>query len=246
MMDLLVITRKIKAIPGISPLYQSIKSVTLFRYLYFLLNYLTRPKPSNNINKQINSWKAECQETELRTFFTWGGYTAEKEAQYLLFRDKLILASMDKTVVEIGSYDGNWTKEIMNAKNIICVDLFPEGFEKVKQRVKTEDLKKVSFYHTKGNELNGIKEESIDLVFSVDSLVRAPRKALYAYFQEIHRILKKDGKAMLHIALITDTSSLIGNFTCFFKIELYFLLRKFKTIKFEKVLPHGVILVLEK
>ena len=56
----------------------------------------------------------------------------------------------------------------------------------------------VSFHLNDGKSLEFAADNSVDFVFSMDSLIHADEIALKAYIMEIHRILTKDGVAFLH------------------------------------------------
>lgn len=100
-------------------------------------------------------------------------------------------------VVEIGSYGGKWTQYMTGAGRVTCVDLFEESFEFLKKRL--EGKCTLEFYKTSGDELKGIASDSADLVFSMDSFVRMPPRAVQGYFFEIFRVLKNGGKVLIHL-----------------------------------------------
>lgn len=100
-------------------------------------------------------------------------------------------------VVEIGSYGGKWTQYMTAAGQVTCVDLFEESFEFLKRRL--QGKMRLAFYKTSGDELTGISSDSADLVFSMDSFVRMPPRAVRGYFLEIFRVLKIGGKALIHL-----------------------------------------------
>lgn len=100
-------------------------------------------------------------------------------------------------VVEIGSYGGKWTQYMEKAGQVTCVDLFEDSFDFLKERIGPKI--NLRFYKTRGDELAGIATESVDLVFSMDTFVRIPTDSIQKYFFEMFRILKKDGKVLVHL-----------------------------------------------
>ena len=70
---------------------------------------------------------------------------------------------------------------MLHAKKIICVDINEYFIDYIKSNFPKEALRKFSFYVSSGNDLNGVKDCSCDLVFSMDSLVRVEKKFIYNY-----------------------------------------------------------------
>ena len=62
-------------------------------------------------------------------------------------------------------------------------------------------------YKTKGFELDGIDNKSIDFIFSMDTLVRVNKKFLNSYFDHFNRVLKSDGKMLIHLPCVSSTFS---------------------------------------
>jgi SAM-dependent methyltransferase len=100
-------------------------------------------------------------------------------------------------VLEIGSYSGKWTQHMSQARLVICVDLFEASFDFLKKRV--GDRVNLEFYKTRGDELRGIAGHSIDLVFTMDTLMRIPRRAIRRYLTEIFRVLAPGGSFIVHL-----------------------------------------------
>ena len=93
-----------------------------------------------------------------------------------------------KDVIDLGCLDGKWSIE--HAKyfhKVHCVDLTDELKSVLVTKLKD---KMGSFYKTSGNELNGFEKKSVDLIFSMDSLVRCPLSDIKIYFKEFFRILR--------------------------------------------------------
>lgn len=116
----------------------------------------------------------------------------------------------DKTVLDLGCFDGKWTRWMVSASKIVCVDLAPDGFDKFSKDLEHND---VIFYQTSGCELSGIKSESVDFIFSLDSLVRSEIGIIESYIFEFKRILSADGKMCVHFPLSTQHLSWEHGFT---------------------------------
>lgn len=135
--------------------------------------------------------------------FDWGNPEAPDDyyGNYRQVLDWLKAAiSNDSHVVEIGSYGGKWTQYMGAANKIICVDLFEESFDFLRERL--DSRLPLSFYKTRGDELLGIPTQSVDLVFSMDSFVRIPKQSIQKYFREMYRVLKEGGKVLVHLPCV--------------------------------------------
>ena len=102
---------------------------------------------------------------------------------------------------------------MLHAKKIICVDINEYFIDYIKSNFPKEALRKFSFYVSSGNDLNGVKDCSCDLVFSMDSLVRVEKKFIYNYFKEMYRVLKDNGEVIIHLPNIDVKGSKDRNFT---------------------------------
>ena len=103
------------------------------------------------------------------------------------------------TTVDLGALNGKWTELLFEyTDKIICVDLFDSCFKNIKQRHPNNNLE---FYVTRGDELDGIDSESVDLVFSIDTLTRALPLVVQNYIKEASRVLKPKGKAIFNVGI---------------------------------------------
>jgi len=221
----------------------------LIYYRYFPKSYTqTKKYKTNNSVFQRQNWSASFNshsnvEYELKQSFLWGDIGNKKELTLKyneLLKKILSYSHPHATVLELGAYDGMWTQYFLSAEKIICVDLFENGLEKIKERCHSD---KIQFYCTEGNELRGIMAQSVDLVFTVDSLMRASENDITCYFNEFLRVLKKGGVAVLHLPCLESPMSMGLCFT-------YLTLKDIKRLcsalfsKYEihfNILPHGVI-----
>lgn len=101
------------------------------------------------------------------------------------------------TVVEIGPGGGRWTRYLLRANRIICVDINPEFFEALKTTFPTASLE---FYQPRGCELDGIAEDSVDFVFTFGTFVHIEPKDIAEYLVDIRRVLKPGGVAVVQYA----------------------------------------------
>ena len=99
-------------------------------------------------------------------------------------------------VLEIGPGGGRWTKYLLDAKEIIVVELNPEFFSYLQERFK-DCLSKFRFYHTSGYELDGIEANSVDVIFTFVTFVHIEPDGIYSYLGHINRVLKPSAIAII-------------------------------------------------
>lgn len=101
------------------------------------------------------------------------------------------------TVLEIACGYGRWTQFLKNmCRNLKVIDLSDECIQACKKRF--SDASNIDYHLNDGKSLEMIASDSIDFVFSFDSLVHANETVMKAYISQLHRILKPDGAAFLH------------------------------------------------
>lgn len=174
----------------------------------------------NSIKVQKHLWAKIINEYKDDLYsYNWGDPTSSEArniqgellGDYKKILNSYILPNIkDKTVLDLGCFDGKWTRWMVGASKIICVDLAIDGFDKFSKSLEHPD---VSFYQTLGYELNGIKSGSVDFIFSMDSLVRSEIGIIESYIFEFKRILSMDGKMCIHFPLSTKPLSHEYGFT---------------------------------
>jgi Methyltransferase domain len=101
------------------------------------------------------------------------------------------------TVLEIAPGHGRWTKYLLDlCDEYVGVDLTPACIDHCQQRFR--DVEKATFAVNDGRSLAAVSDRSVDLAFSVDSLVHAEADVLAAYLCELEAKLTDDGVAFLH------------------------------------------------
>ncbi len=135
----------------------------------------------------------------------------------------------------------------MGGGKVICVDINSTFIECVKNRF-PNSIEKLKFYVSSGNELSGIADSSVNLVFSMDTLVRVEKKYIIDYFSEIKRVLKQDGEAILHLPNNDLPESSINGFTVLVTKEIETLANQyFSTFNIDsQVIKHGSMLYAKK
>lgn len=101
------------------------------------------------------------------------------------------------TALEIAPGYGRWThflKEVCD--DLTVIDISEKCIDACKQRF--ADCSHIRYFANDGKSLQGVEDNSIDFVFSFDSLVHAEDVVVAAYVAEISRVLSKDGVAFIH------------------------------------------------
>lgn len=124
----------------------------------------------------------------------WGG--AEDQWQAML-RPRLHRFLPAAQIVEIAPGFGRWTRFLAaECDALVGIDLSPRCVEACRARF--ADQPHLEFRTNDGATLVGVADESVDLVFSFDSLVHVELDVLSAYLREVRRTLRPGGVAFLH------------------------------------------------
>lgn len=182
--------------------------------------------------------------------YAWGDPEKSDDplGNYLSIKRKLeSLITPQSTVLELGTLNGKWTRYLLNAKHVICVDINTEFPKWISERY-SKYLAKISFYITQGNELAGIAENSVDFVFSIDTLVRVEKESIQAYLYEIKRVLQPKGIAILHLPNSDIEGSKQRGFIPLCTQEISEMTKNlFNTTRIDSLtLKHGSLVILEK
>ncbi|MCD4668649.1 MAG: class I SAM-dependent methyltransferase [Sulfurimonas sp.] len=151
---------------------------------------------------QLKSYIEQNQDLDKEEYgYSWGDPENQNDTlgNYLSINNKLqSKINSQTTILELGTLGGKWTKYMLNAKKIICVDINDVFIKAINHRYSTH-LDKFEFYISDGDELSGIKSNSVDLVFCIDTLVRVEKNAIFNYLKEISRVLSEKGEAIIHL-----------------------------------------------
>jgi len=154
--------------------------------------------PTVRWNKKWNNgcfWEKDGDEWDNQAVFCNQPYNKWKKSIVENFIYKNI--DKDSNVLEIAPGHGRWTEFILKkAGNLILCDLNSKCIEICK--MKFYNFKNISYYVNDGKNLNFIKDNSIDFIWSYDSFVHMEKDVIEAYFKEFSRILKVGGKAIIH------------------------------------------------
>jgi len=102
-----------------------------------------------------------------------------------------------ENILEIACGHGRWTQFLKDlCSQLTVVDLSEQCIDACKERF--SESKNITYHVNDGQSLAMIPDNSVDFVFSFDSLVHADESVISSYLSEISRILTKKGSAFIH------------------------------------------------
>jgi SAM-dependent methyltransferase len=100
-------------------------------------------------------------------------------------------------ILEIAPGFGRWTQFLKaQCHSLIAVDISEKCIEHCKTRFAADNH--IQFHVNDGTSLDAVPDNSVDFIFSFDSLVHAERDVIRAYLVQVARKLKPDGVGFLH------------------------------------------------
>jgi len=101
------------------------------------------------------------------------------------------------TILEIAPGFGRWTHYLRDfCDHLLLVEKSEQCFNACRQRF--GDDPRINVYHNDGQSLAMIPDESVDFVFSFDSLVHVRREFIESYLKQLGTKLKKGGRGFFH------------------------------------------------
>lgn len=101
------------------------------------------------------------------------------------------------TILEIAPGFGRWTQFLKDySRHLIGVDLVQECIAACRQRFSSTE--NVEFFVNDGRSLAMIPDNTVDFVFSFDSLVHVEADVMQAYISQLAQKLSADGVAFIH------------------------------------------------
>ena len=224
--------------------------------LFFYHNIKKHILENKTFNLYNSNWfqkkwvKRTLKKKSLEYSYSWGNpdKNDDKFGNYLKIKNDYLIPNIkDKIVLELGCLDGKWSQFIVpNARETILVDLDKSITPMLNKRLGNSNY---FFYETKGYELKGIKDNSVDFIFSMDTLVRVRKNFIKKYFSEFNRVLRKDGMLLLHLPCNTSEMSVKRGFTDLSQSEISGFLKRenFQNFKFDfTIINHGVLIICNK
>ena len=149
-------------------------------------------------------WKNDGEEWSA----TWGGSESQWFGAILPRIHSYIPTG---TILELAPGFGRWTNYLKNyCEHLIIVDLSETCISACRQRFASDSH--ITYHVNDGESLAIVPDNSIDFVFSFDSLVHAEADVIQAYLNQLPRKLKPNGVGFLH-------HSNIGEYRRYFSIS---------------------------
>lgn len=198
--------------------------------------------PSIEANRKIwgrdYDWSGSGEEWST----AWGGSMWH---WYWTIRPRLFDLLPAENVVEIAPGYGRWTEYLRReAENLVGIDLSPRCVQACRERFAA--YPGLQFRETDGSTLTGVEDDSIDFVFSFDSLVHVEADAVEGYVGEIRRVLRPTGAAILHHSNLLALDSLEGQDhgrarTVSGELMLEMAERHGLTVSYQELIPWGAV-----
>lgn len=144
-----------------------------------------------------------------------------KESQYFELAEKsfdrhwnyyiepIIGSNSFGTVIDLAVGHGRNTEKLRHrSKQVIGVDINQECIDVCRKRF--QNSSNVDLLRTDGVQLDGISDDSIDLVFCFDAMVHFEPEVIEAYVCEFARVLRQGGLGLVHHS--NWTNALAGDF----------------------------------
>lgn len=131
----------------------------------------------------------------------WSNEFGGSNSQWFnIIRPRLNKCLPSRTVLEIACGWGRWTKFLLNeTQEYFGFDISKPGIESCQNRYLFEvSNNKANFYLNDGKSLSQIQDNSIDFIFSFDSLVHVNMDAIESYLTEAQRVLTDKGRMFIH------------------------------------------------
>ena len=103
----------------------------------------------------------------------------------------------EATIVEIGPGGGRWTRYMVDAKRIYCVDYHQELLTEVTANFKSAPITPIK---NNGDDFPGIDDASIDFLFSFGVFVHLDLDIIDRYLANMKRLLKPGASVVLQYA----------------------------------------------
>jgi SAM-dependent methyltransferase len=152
----------------------------------------------NTLDKNLEQWTKFDWEGTGQRGDRWSGGFGSPEAQWYFSIYPRIHGLLPATAIcEIAPGFGRWTQFLLQySESLVALDLVERCVLACRKRFEHDS--RASFVLNDGLHLIGVVDESIDFVFSMDSLVHCDRLVVESYIAEALRVLKPNGVAFFH------------------------------------------------
>ncbi|MEQ5807385.1 class I SAM-dependent methyltransferase [Alteromonas sp. NFXS44] len=121
----------------------------------------------------------------------WGNPHENKLLIELVEKHIVPFLNSDTCVLEIGCGGGRWTQFFLDCKEVYCVDLNHEMLDYTKERF--PGASNLNFIKTNGSDIAGVRNESVDFLFTFGTFVHLDFAIIQSYMENIKPLMKDGG-----------------------------------------------------
>jgi SAM-dependent methyltransferase len=149
-----------------------------------------------SIEQNLEGWNQTCPWTEHGD--EWSGAFGNTEAMWwFALLPRLHRYVPADSILEIAPGHGRWTQYLrFLCKSLVIVDLSENCIAACRKRF--ENASNITYMVNDGLSFDTVPDNSLDLIFSFDSLVHCEKDVIAAYLKETVRTLKPDGVGFFH------------------------------------------------
>jgi SAM-dependent methyltransferase len=168
------------------------------------------PHVLENVNENLLTWDQKYAWP--KDGDEWGGQAALCGVPYPEWKESLVQhlliphITKQAHVLEIAPGHGRWTEFLITlAGHVMVVDLSASCLDFCRNRFQAHS--NIDYVLTTGDRLPRCAEGWIDFVWSYDSFVHMDKQVIRAYLNEIRRVLKPGGSAIIHHSNVRDLAN---------------------------------------
>lgn len=134
----------------------------------------------------------------------WGDPEIVEPLKFI--RDRYVLPYVhgDQYAVEIGPGGGRWTQYLLGFRKLYVVDYHAELLEELKKNFNKPNME---FIKNNGTDFPGVKERSIDYLYSFGTFVHLDTQLIEAYLTNMKPILKPGANVVIQYS---DKTKIMG------------------------------------
>jgi len=125
----------------------------------------------------------------------WGDPEVVEPLKFVRDRFVLPYVNAEQHAVEIGPGGGRWTRYLLGFKKLYVVDYYPELLGELQKNFKKANME---FIKNNGTDFPGIKERSVDYLFSFGTFVHLDVDLIEAYLTNMQSILRPGANVIIH------------------------------------------------
>lgn len=164
-----------------------------------------------------NQWDGAYQWTERGDEWSaaWGGPSMQ---WYGTILPRILGFVPTGRILEIACGYGRWTQFLKDrCRELTVIDLSEECVQGCQRRF--SGCTHIEYHVNDGKSLQMVADDSVDFVFSFDSLVHADASVIEAYLSQLPRILKAEGAALLHHSNLGEYAGSLSRFSGYPRVE---------------------------